>query len=217
MSQDFEQERELERLVALTNLQRVRSQWPEAEETCRKAVEIAPGDVAIREMMGDIFHELGKLDAALSEYRAAMDLAPDRPALETKFAKVTLEIGERQRERELARDMLENPKKYSARTKVPLTAMLASLFVPGLGQLYNGELVKAGIVFGAFLLFVISVAAIPHTYPRNIMNISVLLNYTNPIVLLVGILAFLAWIYGIIDAPLAADKANKIARKSIEP
>ena len=211
----YEQEREIERLLALANLQRMRGQWTDAEDTCRKALSIAPEDVGIRERLGDILYECGKLDMALNEYRIALEIAPGKPSLETKFAKVTLEIAERERERAIAQDMIQNPRKYTVRTRNPALAFVWSAIVPGLGQLYNGELVKAGILFGVLLLFLIAAAF--QRYPQNIDSIQEFLYFTSPVVLVLGFLAVIAYIYGLVDAPLSAGKSSKAARKHVEP
>jgi len=190
----------------------MRGQWTDAEDTCRQALGIDPNDVTIRELLADILHECGKLDMALSEYRAALEIAPGKPSLETRFAKVTLEIAEREREKALAQDMLMNPHKYVGRERSPLWAFLSSAIVPGLGQLYNGDMVKAGIIFGVFLLFIVLYGAVQR-YPRGIDNIGQFLYFTNPFVLVLGILAVIAYIYGLMDALFTADKSTKAAKK----
>jgi tetratricopeptide (TPR) repeat protein len=208
---DFEQERELGKLTAAANLQRMRGQWPEAEDTCRQALAIAPNDVAMHEMLGDILHELGKLDGALNEYKQAMRISPGRASLETKHAKLTLEIGERERARAIAEDMLANPKKYAAREKSPIWALCSAVMVPGLGQLYNGEVTKAIIVFTPLLLFLASFALFP-THPRDPGTLSGVLSGVDPIVQWLGTLAGISYIYGLIDATVRAEKLSKAAK-----
>ncbi|MHB0912052.1 MAG: tetratricopeptide repeat protein [Armatimonadota bacterium] len=211
MPLDFESEREVERLLALANLQRMRGQWTEAEETLAKALAIAPGDVTLREMLGDVLAECGKLDQALAEYHAGLQSSPGKASLEKKHAKMVLAIGEKEHEKALAKDMLENPAKYNLRRRKPGTALLIAL-VPGLGQIYNGEYVKGGVISGMVLLFFIAMAAMQTPYPSTTYSITDLLHFTNPLVLLVGFLAFIAYIYGLIDAPITADKSRKDAK-----
>lgn len=213
----FEQEQEVERLLGLANIQRMRGQYLEAEDTCRKALTIAPKSLSIREMLGDILHESGKLDEALGEYKAILKVMRDDPSAETKFAKVALEIGDREREKAIVREMIENPHKYTARERNPIMALLWSVIVPGLGQLYNGDVIKAAIIFGTFVLFFISYALLQQRYPGNVQNFQVFLLLTSPVVLVLGILALIAYIYGVVDAPIMADKSNKAAKKHAEP
>ena len=209
-SLSYEQAREVERLLKAANLHRVRGRLADAEDDCRQALSISPKDISIREMLGDVLCESGKLDAALSEYRAAMELAPENPSLETKFAKVTLEIAERERQKAIALDMIENPHKYAVRRRSPARAVLYAI-VPGLGQFYNGDLVKALVIWGVLVFFFIS-WAIPHHYPTGISTIGQFLYFTNPLVLVLGVLFVTAYIYGLIDAAVVAEKSSKAAK-----
>ena len=174
----FDQARELSRLAAAANLQRMRGQWAEAEETCRKALAIAPKDVVFHEMLGDIIYECGRLGQALEQYKIAMTLSPGKPLLEMKYAKVVLEFGETERARALAEDMITNPRKYTARERRPITALVASVVVPGLGQLYNGQPLKAGIIFGAFLLSLVAFRLM-QAYPRGMRSFVEMLSVTK--------------------------------------
>ena len=203
----IEQEQEVHRLMTLAHLQRMRGQIRDAEDTCRKALEMSPQDVKVREELGDILYEESKLDMALAEYRAALTISPGAESLEKKFAKVTLEIGEAEHAKQLAEDMFRNPRKHGVRPRNPVVAVISSI-VPGLGQLYNGQVIKAGIIFGAVLLLTIALATLQH-YPRGIQTTAEFFYFTDPLVMILGILAAMAYIYGVIDAPLTADKLNK--------
>lgn len=213
----YERERELERLLAQANLHRLRGQLLEAEDTCRKAIELNPGDVIIREMLGDVLNDAGKLRAALAEYRTALDYAPGKDSLEKKFAKATLELADREREKVMAQDMMLNPQKYAPRERNQAIAFF-SAFVPGLGQLYNGEIVKAAVIFGTFLLFVLSYALLQQPYPEGIDNLQAFLYVTNPLVQMTAVIFIIAYIYGLIDAPITAGKTvRKSVAKEPEP
>lgn len=216
-----EQAQEVKGLLTQANLLRTRRQFVEAEDVCRKALDIAPEDPNVHEMLGDILHECGKLDLALSEYRSALETAADKPLIETKYAKVAIEIGDREHEKAMIQDMLENPHKYSGRRRSPGLAALWSAIVPGLGQLYNGEPLKAAVVFGTFLLFIIAYALFQQPYPPHVRNMQMFLMFTNPLVLVLGVLSFIAYTYGLIDAPISAYKSSRTAkdivvRKQIE-
>lgn len=206
--QSIELERELERLLAKANLHRLRGQTIEAEDTCRQALKINPKDIVVREMLADVLRDAGKLDAALAEYKAALDYAPGKESLEKKFARTTLDIAEREREKAIALDMLENPHKYARRERSQGVALLCS-GVPGLGQFYNGDYVKAGVVFGSFLLFVITYALLQRSYGAGVTDISSFLYFTNPVVQLTAVIFGLAYIYGVIDAVVTAGKTTK--------
>jgi len=208
----------VERLMRAANLHRMRDRLADAENAFREALSISPKDVSLRETLGDILRERGKLDAALTEYRAAVEIAPENPSLETKFAKVTLEIAERERQKAIVQDMLENPRKYAVRRRSPLKAVLFAL-VPGLGQFYNGDLVKALVIWGVLVLFFIS-WAIPHHYPKGISTVGQFLYFTNPLVLMLGVLFVIAYLYSLIDAVVVAEKSGrttKAVKKGFEP
>lgn len=175
------------------------------------ALAIVPNDVALHEMLADILRDCGKLDAALEEFKTAMKLAPANASLETKYATTTLEIAERERERAIAEDMIANPQKYTKRERSPIMAMVLASVVPGLGQFYNGEMNKGVVILSSFLVFLISFAAL-RSYPRGITTIAEFLSLTNPFVLILGVLAFIAYVYGLIDAPVRAEKSNKAAQ-----
>lgn len=211
---ESKQKQEVDRLLVLANVQRMRNQFVEAEDTCRKALEITPGDVALKEMLADILQERGKPEDALAEYKSAMELAPGKVSLETKYAKLIIEIAERKYEKELAEDMINNPHKYPVVKKnVGLILFLAAVF-PGLGQLYNKEYVKAGVISGVAILF-IAIWAITIKFGgyNAVTNISDFFADTNPLVLVLGFLAGILYLYGIFDAVFSASKSNA-ARKS---
>lgn len=206
---ESKQKQEVDRLLVLANVQRMRNQFVEAEDTCRKALEITPGDVSLKEMLADILQERGKPEDALAEYKSAMELAPGKASLETKYAKLVIEIAERKHEKELAEDMINNPHKYPVQKKnVGLVLFLAAIF-PGLGQFYNKEYVKAGIVCGIFIIFVVSWAfTIKYGGYRAVTNTNEFFADTNPVVLVLGFLAGILYLYGVFDAVYSASKSN---------
>lgn len=213
----YEQEQEIDKLLISANLHRMRGQLTDAEQDCRKAISISPKDAVIREMLGDILYEAGKLDAAQSEYRTAMEMAPRRASAETKYAKVTLEIAEREREKAIAREIIENPHKYLGHKRRPAFAILSAV-IPGLGQFYNGDLTKALVIWGVMILFFLS-WALPHHYPKGVRTVQEFIYYTNPAVLVLGILFIMVYFYGLIDAAVTADKrwkSHEDTRKHIE-
>lgn len=212
-----DRERELELLLAKANLHRLRGQFPEAQDTCRQALELNPKDVVIREILADSFYDAGKFQAALAEYKIALEYAPGKDSLEKKFARTTLDIAEAERTKVMAQDMLQNPGKYGVtRERSPLIAFISAL-VPGLGQLYNGEMTKAALIFGTFVLFLLSWAFLQPPYPRNVDTIQMFVYVTSPAVLVTGLVFFLAYIYGLADAFVTAGKTTKKPAPALEP
>lgn len=203
-----ELEAELDKLLLRVRIELRRGNFSEAEKASRAALAIVPDAPDAHEALGDILREQGKLEEAVAEYKIAMGGGGDRPSAETRFAETVLAIEERAHAKALAQDMLENPHLYVTRSKKPGLAMLLSLCCPGLGQLYNGEFVKAGVVFGTFLLFMISIPLLQH-YPPTVGSVQDLIQNTNPVVSILGFISAAAYIYGAIDAPSTADKSSK--------
>ncbi len=66
-------------------------------------------------------------------------------------------------------------------------ALVLSFFIPGLGQFYNGQALKGALLFFGAIIFVI---------------------FTG------GILTFVVWIYGMIDAYSVANKKESLVNTS---
>jgi tetratricopeptide (TPR) repeat protein len=208
-----QQEAELRNLLTAANLSRMRGKWLEAEDTYRKAVSMSPRDIRIRSMLIDVLVELGKTELAISEAKAAMQIAPGNAQIETKYAKLVLERGEAAYQMAMAQDMLENPHKYVDRAKNPSIALLCAVF--GLGQLYNHEFVKAGIIIGTILLFTISFFVLLPPAALRASSVAGMLATLNPFVEVLGAAALVAWIYGIVDALVTSNKGDDEPKKHI--
>jgi tetratricopeptide (TPR) repeat protein len=195
----------LDALLREANILRVRGQVVEAEERCRTALELMPQEPTALEMLGDLLRGRGKLDEAAEQYQLACAAAPDRPSPEKKYAEVTLELAERQRLRDAAHLLLQNPRvREQERRNVMMAVLLAAVF-PGLGQFYNHEALKGALLAGATLIclliggdallrFVFTLMA-----ARSAGEVSSLGAWF-------GLLAGIFWLYGIIDAAVTAQK-----------
>ncbi len=88
----------------------------------------------------------------------------------------------------------DNPKKS------PTIAVVTSFFIPGLGQIYNGDLIKglAFIIIGIILVLLAFVFVIPA------LMAPVLLVF----VLILSIPYIIFWAYNIYDAYMTAEKIN---------
>lgn len=217
MAQDSlarEQQLELDNLLRQANVQRMRGQWRDAETSCRNALVISPNDVGANDMLVDILIELGKTDDAITQVKAAMALTPGNAKLETKYAKLVLEKGELNYQTALAQDMLEHPHKYTGGyARKPWLAVLLAMVFPGLGQLYNQELVKAGILASTFIVLMLFYVFFQPKYPSSISSMNDFIRMTNPVVMVLGIICLAAYVYGIVDALVVsgkngADKSN---------
>lgn len=174
---------ELDRLIRLAHLQSIRKQWVEATETCNKALEISPQNIDVLVTLGDILMERGRIDEALSAYRTAHDIDPANGSVETKYAKVTLMVADR--EYEIKRQSL--PEVQLALKRSWVLAFFASSMFPGLGQLYNHEMLKAQILLIAAVISII------------------LARFSPPFWGVFGAI----YIYAVIDAASSAQRINK--------
>ena len=218
---------EIDKLLSAANAHRIKGDILAGEDACRHVLEIDPEDIRAREMLADFLHARGKLDDALAEYRDLLQMDSSLAAVERKYAKVALEIGERDRLRHSVEDMLANPEKKAEAKRHAGIAIILSFVAPGVGQIYNGELVKGGIILGAYLLSLLVIAISPGTGafirqslyiimvgspdPNNPMAAVV---YPSPWLLLFVGVGLFAFIYSVVDAPVFAVKKSREEQSS---
>jgi tetratricopeptide (TPR) repeat protein len=132
---------QVDRLLREANVFRMRRQFEQAEERCRAALELAPADSHVTEMLGDLLREQDQVEKAAEQYRRALEQDPSRAALEKKYAELSLALAERQRQREMAELALNDPTAFHTpkKKKNVAIALFLSLVWPGLGQFYIAE------------------------------------------------------------------------------
>jgi tetratricopeptide (TPR) repeat protein len=198
-------------LLREAHLLRMRSRFVEAEEKVREAVALAPEDPAALEMLGDLLAEKGSIAEAVEIYRRAMERAPGRAVLEEKHARLVLMLADQQQERALAQMLLEDPRRAgSGRRRNPMHAFLLSAFLPGLGQLYNGEYLK-GVLFlaGGFLTFLLG----GESLLRLLFAVSGGRAAPSGLEAVFGFLSFLLWVAAMVDAPVRAQRSSDNAAR----
>lgn len=67
------------------------------------AVQMNPDDAMAQARLGDVYHKMGKLEAAASQYRQAIDLDPRAFEITMKLAEILLELGQHPEAEELYR------------------------------------------------------------------------------------------------------------------
>jgi tetratricopeptide (TPR) repeat protein len=197
----------LDSLLREANILRLRGQTLEAEERCRSALELKPGDATAHEMLGDLLRERGRLEEAAEEYQSAIASAREHPSAERKFAELTLELAERQRLREHAALLLANPPPQVQQRRNVTVALLVSLIFPGLGQFYNQQPTKGCLVAGAVLICLLLggdallrlIFTIAAARPSGVVN---------QWGAWFGFLGFVFWLYAVIDAVVTAQKRS---------
>lgn len=220
-SEDIKRKAEIDRLLSRANVHRMRGEYIEAEDVLKEVLSLDESRVDVHEMMADMLYGRGQLESAAEEYKNIMEANPGCASAETKYAKVMLEKGENEYEKKLARDMIENPGKYSNPPQHPLAAFLLSAVVPGLGQLYNGERIKGLIILGVFLFSVLILSVSPDT-GNLLRNVGVWLNPSGSavkppplgslVIIFTGIMVFL-YIYSVIDAVITSAKLSDSEKK----
>ena len=212
----------MDRLLAKANVHRMREEYIEAEDAYREALGLDENRPDIREFLGDVLHARGQMDAALAEYKTVLEMEPGRVSAETKYARIILEISEREHQKQIAQEMLDNPKKFEVTDKHPLLSFMLSAAVPGLGQIYNGTIAKGAIIFGAFLLSLLVLAMSRQDMANLIKNFAIALSPgsiteksppVGGLVILFFSIASFIYIYAVIDAPIAAAKTEKPEEK----
>jgi len=211
---------ELDRLLSLANASRVKGDLLAAEDACHAALEINADSVDAVELLGDVLHGLGKLDDALDEYRKALEKSsPPPPSVERKYARVALEIADRDREKEMVQRAFSEPEKKSTAHRNAAIAMLLSAVAPGVGQIYNGDVIKGVILAGTFFSAIAVTAFSPGVslFVKQALSLIFLgsPNPGNPYAAVqwpsVWFTIFLgagtvAYIYSVVDAPIAGLK-----------
>jgi len=228
-AEDLQKKIEVDRLLSSANAFRVQGKLLAAEDACRHALALDPENLQAGEMLGDFLRENGKLEEALAQYdRLLADTAKDA-AVERKYAAVTLEIAEREREKQEVADYLANPKRTIETKRSAGIATALSLVAPGFGQIYLGEVLKGSIIAGAFLLSLVVVAASPNIGAFMQQALSIVLtgraNPGNPmaaiqwpsiwLVFFIGVGLF-SYIFAIVDAPISALKMEKRMKERAE-
>lgn len=218
---------EIDRLLSRANVHRSRGELIEAEDALREALTLDENRLDVREFLADMLYARGQLEAAAAEYKSVLAVEPGLVTAQTKYAKTVLEIGDREYEKKLAQEMLENPEKHAPPPKHPLAAFALSLLAPGVGQMYNGEFLKGGIILGVFAFMLLLLALAPIEFKNLLINVGALLNPGGlegkpPPVGIVAPLACCAiiatYVYAVIDAPITAAKiVEPKRRKLVEP
>jgi len=223
----WEIERKVKELLTRANIERARGNYEKALELVEKAHELSPKDSRVLELYGDILQARGKLREALEKYNAALK-SEHRQSVEEKIAIVTLKIAEIEKQEELKAWLREHPE-YRPKGKNPTVAVVASMAIPGSGQVYNGDIAKGVILFVLFILSFIgwftplcdalhqaakSFNAVDINSLREVMRnwgIFKLIWAFFSSLLCVGV-----WTYAIIEAGITAIQLRKIAQLEFE-
>ncbi|MCS7252847.1 MAG: tetratricopeptide repeat protein [Armatimonadota bacterium] len=225
---DWQVEAEIRNLLLRANVERTRGNYQRALELVKRAYELAPDNPQVLELYGDILRARGRLKEALEMYQAALQKVHHKPSVEEKIASLTLELSEIARQEELRAWLREHPE-HRPRAKNPTLAVLASMMIPGAGQVYNGDFVKGFALFGVSLLSFAgwltpvfdALGKAAKKFGAISLNslLEVMRDWSTlklVLLLVVMMVFFLAWTYAIIEAGITAFQLQKAAQLEFE-
>jgi len=209
---------EIERLLRLAHIHQVRGEREKAKELLQQALELDAENAAVWELLGDYRREAGDWQGAHDAYKKAHELAPDNAPIERKYAEAVLQLTRQQEQFQQWERALEG-KGDTGEPLLPRNpglAFLLSLLMPGVGQLYNGQFVKGGIILGIMFVCITTFMVTPggKDFVNNLLaylvNPARVSGSVSAVHFWTALVMFLAWVYAFIDAPLSAAARNRL-------
>lgn len=203
---------EIERLLRAAHIHQVRGERSKAQELLQQALELDAENAGVWELLGDYQREAGDWQAAHDAYKKAHELDPQNAALERKYAEAVLQRTRAQEQYQQWERALEGGGDAPALPRNPGLAFILSFLLPGVGQLYNGQMLKGGIIIAVVILGLLLSGGGDFFY-------NILAYLVNPTrvrgdqsgwQLMAGVAALIAWFYAFIDAPLSAAARNRL-------
>jgi len=195
---------EFDRLMTAATVYRRRGDYAHATISVKQALALFPDSIDAREFAADMLYAHGDVKRASEHYKAILEAEPGRASAEAKYAKAILELAEADRQRELVKEMLENPAKRPAiPPRNPTVAALLSI-APGFGHIYCGQyLMGVGLFAGWVLAWLLFFATLDSS-----AGVSVVKKLTAPAAAF-GCLAAAVHIYSIIGSAREAEKSKR--------
>jgi tetratricopeptide (TPR) repeat protein len=188
-------------LLGQATLLRTRGQRAQAFQLTQEAIRLDDQSWEAHELLGDVLMDMGRAPEAMASYRRARDLRPDRVPLEDKLARAAL--GSAARSRMLAQAELAvggRGKGGEAKRKAAYAALFS--LMPGLGQFYNGQLLK-GAVIGIIAIIFVALAA--QQLDPSLFSTSIFGGVSPAWVVVIGLL----WVYAVVDAIVYASRSEE--------
>jgi hypothetical protein len=199
----------LDRLLAEIYVRLRQGLYDEAQTRLEQAKEKAPGHPAVLEIEGDLLFARRKYREAEAIYRQAFQVDPTNAKVEEKYATALVKVHEPEFLMHVGPDEDDI---WGSRIKRPVWASaLLSAAIPGLGQWYNGELIKGGSIIVVSVLLAFSPIYTMLKTGNDLFKSSAPITmgsllgplFTGGNLIIILIMAGL-WIYSIIDAILVA-------------
>ncbi|MFN7018085.1 MAG: DUF5683 domain-containing protein [Fimbriimonadales bacterium] len=209
---------EIERLLRLAHIHQVRGERSKAKELLQQALELDAENAGVWELLGDYLREVEDWQGVHDAYKKAHELAPENAALERKYAEAVLQLTRQQEQYQQWERALEGKGTGDALAlpRNPGLAFLLSLLMPGVGQLYNGQFVKGGIILGVMIVGMIVFLTTPggsdfvYNLLAYLVNPSRVRGTMSEVQVFSALVMFLTWVYAFIDAPLSAAARNRL-------
>ena len=148
-------------LLGRATLLRARGDRQQALLLLQQAIDLDDESWEAHELLGDLLLDLNRADQALQTYRRARELNKQRAVLEEKIGRAAIARAARLRSTELSQALLQGRPPSKPLPRKPGYAALFSLVVPGLGQVYNGQVLKGFLMMMAYLvLFALAAMAV---------------------------------------------------------
>lgn len=209
---------EIERLLRTAHIHQVRGEREKAKALLQQALELDAEDASVWEVLGDYRREAEDWQGAHDAYKKAHELAPQNATIERKYAEAVLQLTRQQEQYQQWERALEGKGTGDGTLlpRNPALAFLLSLLMPGVGQIYNGQVVKGGIILGIVLVclvvFMLSPGGSDFIYNllAYLVNPARVRGTMSGTQLVTGLVMFIAWVYAFIDAPLSAAARNRL-------
>lgn len=215
----LEIEGRIRELLGRATLARARGRYEQALTLVQEAINLSDANAEAHELKGDLLLAQNRGAGAMTSFRRALELHPDRAVLEDKIARAALQTASVQQTLERSQALLEGRAQRAVPKRNPGYAALLSLIAPGLGQLYNGEILKALVLLMAYVfLFAVAVLRVLRELaagPANPMgavygpqfNVGTAVSALSGGAAVVVTVALLGlWIYAIGDAAFRASR-----------
>lgn len=202
----------VDRLLSETYLRLRQGRFAEAQERLTQAQAQAPDHPAVIEMEGDLANAQGRYTQAQTLYKRALEHDRHNTKLEEKYATAVLKA----HAPELAAHDVPDDSPWTQLVKRnPTVSAMQSAILPGLGQFYNGDLLKGLIVISlAILGNFIQLRLIGNLlYDFNSGGISPSIPtflgawFSGP-QLIITLVLLILWGYAVVDAALTANNAH---------
>ncbi len=221
---------EAERLLTRANIQLRRGVTADAEAAVHGLLARRPQDAGAWELLADIRLTRGDLPGAQDALKKSLAAQPGRATAEIKLGKAALQASERERMQTMGMAYAASDASLvrfgGGSGRGGQWAAVGSALIPGLGQYVNGEVVKGIVVASVYFLSLLLLSLLPDTQnllhsvagvaaggharrggPAGSGGVGIL-------VVLLFLVMTAAWVYGIVDATLAARRAAAPAKNS---